>query len=75
MIEEPRAERPGVLDGAEPAGERRAVLEGLEVPFGVGVVVAHVRAAVAAGDADVDEELGDGLGGHRRAPVGVQGQR
>ena len=29
---------------------------------------------VAAGDAEVDEELGDGLGGHRGAPVGVQGE-
>jgi len=30
--------------------------------------------AVAAGDAEVDEELSDGFGGHRRSPIGVQGE-
>ncbi len=74
VIEEHRAERPSVFDGAEPAGERRAVLEGLEVRLAVGVVVADMGAAVAAGDAEVDKELGDGLGGHRGPPVGVQGE-
>jgi hypothetical protein len=29
---------------------------------------------VGSGDAEVDEELGDGLGGHRGAAVGVQGE-
>jgi hypothetical protein len=33
-----------------------------------------VRAAVAAGNTEVDEELGDGLGGHRRPAVGVEGE-
>jgi hypothetical protein len=55
-------------------GNAGAVLEGLEVRLAVGVVVGHVGAAVAAGDAEIDEELGDGFGGHRRAPVGVQGE-
>ena len=74
VIEEHGAERPGVFDRAEAAGKRRAVLEGLEVRLRIGVVVADVWAAVAAGDAEVDEQLGDGLGGHRRAPVGMQGE-
>ena len=74
VIEERGAERAGVFDRAEPAGERRAVLEGLEVGLRVRVVVGHVGAAVAAGDTEVDEQLSDRLGGHRRAPVGVQGE-
>jgi len=39
-VEEPLAEAAGVLQAAELAGEVRAVLEGLELGFGVGVVVA-----------------------------------
>jgi hypothetical protein len=50
VIEERGAERAGVVDRAEPAGERRAVLEGLEVRLAVGVVVADVGSAAAAGD-------------------------
>ena len=37
VIEERDAERAGVFDRAEPAGERRAVLEGLEVGFQYGL--------------------------------------
>lgn len=33
-----------------------------------------MRAAVAAGHAEVDQQLSDRFGGHRRAPVGVQGE-
>src|SRR4029450_552281 len=73
--EEALAERSGVLDGAEPVGEGRVVLEGLELALGVGVVVGDVRAAVGAGDAQVAQEHGDRLGGHRGPPVGVYGQR
>src|SRR5687767_4195484 len=54
VVEEHGAERAGVLDAAEPPGEGRAVLEGLEVRLAEGVVVADVRAAVASGDAEVD---------------------
>lgn len=36
VIEEHHAERSGVFDAAEPAGERGAVLEGLELGFAVG---------------------------------------
>src|ERR1700682_6353132 len=45
-----------------------------EVLLYVWVVVTYVGAAVGAGDAEVLEELGDGFGGHRRAPVGVEGE-
>jgi len=38
----------------------------------VGVVVGHVRAAVAARDPEVDEQLRDGRGRHAGAAVGVQ---
>ena len=37
VCEELLAERPRVLDAAEAFGERRAVLEGLELRFGIGV--------------------------------------
>jgi len=72
--EELLAEHPGGLDRPEVSRERRAVLEGLERGFAVGVVVAHVWAAVRPGDTEIDEELGDGFGGHRGAPIRVQGQ-
>ena len=53
-------------------GERWAVLQRLDLGFGVGVVVGHVGSAVAAGNAEVDEELRDRLRGHRCPAVGVQ---
>jgi len=74
VVEERGAEAASVLDGAEPVGEGRAVLEGLELGFAVGVVVGHMRSAVRAGDAEIDEELGDWFRGHRGAPVRVQGE-
>ena len=43
VVEERFAERSRVGDRAEPVGERRAVFEGLELGFGVGVVVGDVR--------------------------------
>jgi len=72
--EEFLAVRAGGLDRAKPGGERRPVLEGLELRFGVRVVVAHVRAGVGLGDAQVRQQQGDGLGGHRGAAVGVQAE-
>ena len=45
--EERLAERPGIFDRAEPLGERRAVLEGLELRLTVGIVITDVGAAVA----------------------------
>ena len=49
--EELLAERAGIGQAAEVAGEGRAVLQRLELSFAEGVVVTDVRAAVAAGDA------------------------
>ena len=56
VLEERGAERAGVVDRPEPNGERRAVLEGLEVRLRVGVVVGHVRAGVGAGHTQVDQQ-------------------
>ena len=39
-----------------------------------GVVVRDVRTRVASGDAEVREQQPDGLGGHRGASIGVQGE-
>ena len=74
VVEELGAEGSGVFDGPEAGGERRAVLEGFVDRFAVGVVVADMRSGVGAPDAEIGEELGDALGGHRRAPIGVDGQ-
>jgi len=57
--EERLAERSGVGQGPEAAGEGRAVLQRLELGFAERVVVGHVRPAVAAGDSEVDEQLRD----------------
>ena len=69
--EEGPAERAGVLERAEAVGELGPVLEGLELGLGEGVVVGDVRPAVGLGDAEVGEQQGHRLGGHRRAAVGV----
>ena len=59
---------------SRPLGEGGPVLEGPELALAVGVVVAHVRSAVALGDPKVGQHERDGLGCHRRAPVGVDGE-
>jgi hypothetical protein len=71
--EELVAEHPGVFDAAEPLREVRRV-QRLELGLGVRVVVGAVRPGVAFGDAEVGEQEGDRLGGHRGAAVGVQGE-
>src|SRR6266480_1722167 len=76
--EEHLAERSGVFDAAEALGELRAVLERLELGLEQGlaerVVIAHMRAAVGAADAEEGEQLDHGVRGHRAAPVGVDGE-
>src|SRR3982074_3394447 len=67
--EERAAEAPGVLDAAEALGECRAVLQGLELRLGVGVVVAHVRPGMCPTDAEERQQLGHLIGGHGRSPV------
>jgi hypothetical protein len=37
----------------------------------LGVVIRHLRPGVRPGDAEVEQQLGDRLGGHQGAPVGV----
>jgi hypothetical protein len=64
----------GVGEAGEAFGEAGRVLEGLELGFGVGVVVGDVGPGMRSGDAEIGEELGDGSRGHRAAAVGVQGQ-
>src|SRR5688572_32409166 len=54
--------------------EAGAVLEGLELGLGVGVVIGDVRAGVGLGDAEVGEQERDRLGGHGGAPVSMQRQ-
>ena len=72
--EEAAAEVLGVLNAAEARGEFGLVLEGLEVGFGERIVVGGVRPAVRLGDAEVGQHQGGGLGFHRPAAIGVEGQ-
>ena len=50
------------------------VFDGFELALRIGVVVGRSRAAVAGQDIEIDQQLREGLGRHRRAPVLVQGQ-
>ena len=68
------AVRPGGLDRGEPGGERRPVLQRLELRLGVRVVVGDVRAGVGLGDAQVGEQQRDRLRRHGRAAAGVQAE-
>src|ERR1035438_945608 len=67
--EEDLAEGAGAGEGSELAGERRAVLECLELRFAERIIVRHVRPGMALADVQVGEQHGDRLGRHRRAPV------
>ena len=51
--EEPGAEATRILDGAEPRGEGRSVLEGLELRLGVGVVLGGVGPGVGLKDLEL----------------------
>jgi len=73
-IEEAAAETSGVLDAAEALGELRLVLECLEVTFREWVVVGDVRPVVRAGNAEIGEQQRGGLGLHRSAAIGMQGE-
>ena len=48
----------GILDGTEPAGELRAVLERFKMGLRVRVIIADVRAIVGFGDPQVREQKG-----------------
>ena len=73
-IEEAAAERFGILDAAEALWELRLVFHGFEVAFRERIVVGSVRPAVGFGDAEISEEERRGLGSHRSAAIGMQGQ-
>src|SRR5450755_3084099 len=55
-------------------GQVRSLPATRQLAFGERVVVAHVGAGVRLGDAEVGEQERYGLGGHRGAAVGVDGQ-
>ena len=73
-VEEASAEASGVLDAAEALGEPWLILQGLEVAFGEWVVVRCVWPIVRAGHAEISEQQRGGLGLHRSATVGMQGE-
>lgn len=72
--EEAPAERLGVLDASEALGEIRLIFQGLEMAFREGIVVGGMGAAVGFGDAQIGEQLCGGLGLHRAAAIGMQGE-
>ena len=61
VVEEARAPGAGMLDRVEPFGKIVAVLQRFELRLTERVVVRHPWARVAAGDAEVDQQLSDGL--------------
>src|SRR5713226_3409599 len=65
---------PGILNRAEARWERRAVLERLELRLRERVVVGDMRPGMGLGHAEIGEQEGDGLGGHRRPAIGVDGK-
>ena len=60
-VKEAAAEVEAVVIADESVWEVGPVLEGLELAFGEGVVVADVGSAVRLGDAEGGQELGDGV--------------
>ena len=80
--EERGAESAGVGERPEPFGKDRGVLQGFECGFTVRVVVGYVRAGMAAGDAEVDQQLAEAdhpgrveRGRTRRAVAAARGER
>ena len=69
--EEVAAEYVDVFDGPEFAGERRAVLEGLEVRLRIRVIIGYVRAGMGLVDAEPRVQPGDGIRCHGGSAVGV----
>ena len=61
VVEELAAVRAGVLDAVEARGERRPVLQRLELRFGVGVVRRGMGPVVGLGDAEIGEQERDRL--------------
>src|ERR1039458_9915576 len=55
VLEELLTPGSGIVESVEVTGPRRAVLEGLEMRFDIGVVIAYVGAAMGPGDAEVSK--------------------
>ena len=55
------AKGPGILDRAEPLRELGSVLHGLELRFGVGIVITDRGPRMALGDPEISHEQGNGL--------------
>ena len=72
--EEFLAEGETVLDAAKSIREVWSVLQRAKVAFRIWVVVRHIGAAVRFDDSQIRQEERHGLGPHRRAAIGGQGQ-
>jgi hypothetical protein len=68
------AERFGVLNATESLRKLRPVFHGFEVAFRERIVIGGVRPAVGFGDAEIGKQQGRGLGSHRTAAIGMQGE-
>src|SRR5437773_1687100 len=62
------------FERAEALGKVRAILQGLELRLGEGIVVGDARPRVGLRDTEVSIEQGQRLRRHRRAAVGVDAQ-
>ena len=65
---------PRVLDRTEPLGEGRPLLQRLELRLRERVVVGDVWACMSLGHAEIGEQKGDGLRGHRWPAICVDGE-
>lgn len=72
--EETSEDLPRLLRAAETIGDLGPELHRFEVTFRERIVVACVRTRVALDYAQLHQECGHGLAGHRRASVGMQGE-
>ena len=73
--EEALAPRASFLETGKALRIRRPVLQRFELRLRVGIVVGDAGTRMTSGDIQVDEELIEGLGGHRRAVIGMNGKR
>src|SRR6202050_2868724 len=62
---------PRILQRAETLRELRAVVQRLELPLGKRIVVRNVRPGMSLGHAEIGQQEGHGLRGHRRSSIRV----
>jgi hypothetical protein len=65
---------PSILLASEAIRVIRQVLQGLELGFGVGIIIGNVRAGVGFSHAQVSHQQSNWFGGHRAAPVSMDGE-